>query len=172
MESGFSISNKILPADQLMFHIRGWKAKGFVIGLTNGCFDILHHGHVACLEEAKKHCSKLVVAVNSDASVKLLNKGKNRPVNSEKDRAYVLAALLSVDFVVIFDDATPLSIIETVQPDCLIKGGDYDADITDKNNPRYIVGSNVVKSKGGKVVTIPLVEGFSTTSILEKASLH
>lgn len=165
----FHISSKILTHEQLMFHIRGWKTKGFVIGFTNGCFDLLHRGHVAYLEETKKHCSKLVVAVNSDESVKMLNKGPNRPVNTATDRAYVLAGLLFVDYVVVFNEATPLSLIELVKPNCLFKGGDYDSNINDAKDPRYIVGSDVVKKNGGEVITIPFVEGFSTTNILAKA---
>lgn len=165
----FQISSKILSPEQLLLHIRGWQTKGFVIGFTNGCFDLLHRGHVSYLEETKKHCSKLIVAVNSDESVKTLNKGANRPVNKDADRAYVLAGLLFVDYVVVFNESTPLSLIEAIKPDVLFKGGDYDADITDSKNPQYIVGSDVVRQNGGKVVTIPFVEGYSTTSILEKS---
>lgn len=165
----FSISSKILSTDQLLYHIRGWQTKGFVIGFTNGCFDILHRGHVAYLEEAKKYCSKLVVAVNSDESVKMLNKGSNRPVNKAEDRAFVMASLLFVDYVVIFNEATPLSLIEMIKPDSLFKGGDYDAAAANPADPRYIVGSDVVRNHGGKVIAIPFVEGFSTTAILEKA---
>jgi D-beta-D-heptose 7-phosphate kinase/D-beta-D-heptose 1-phosphate adenosyltransferase len=164
-----NINNKIVTPEQLMFHLRGWKVKGFVIGFTNGCFDLLHRGHVSYLEETKKYCSKLVVAINSDASVKMLNKGSNRPVNQETDRAYVLSGLVFVDYVVVFDEATPLSLIELVKPDYLFKGGDYDAEVTDSKNPKYIVGSDVVKKNGGEVMTIPLVQGFSTTNIIEKA---
>lgn len=165
----FNISNKVVTPEQLMLHLRGWKAKGFVIGFTNGCFDLLHRGHVSYLEETKKYCSKLVVGINSDESVKMLNKGSNRPVNKEADRAYVLAGLVFVDYVVVFNESTPLSLIEMIKPDYLFKGGDYDTDVTDSKDPRYIVGSDVVKKNGGQVMTIPLVQGFSTTNIIEKA---
>ena len=129
------------------------------IVFTNGCFDILHVGHVTYLEAAKNLGDALVVGVNSDASVRRL-KGKSRPINPEKDRAAVLSALRCVDFVVLFEEDTPLRIITALKPNVLVKGGDY--------TPDTIVGADVVRSGGGSVVTIPLVAGKSTTAIAEK----
>lgn len=164
------MESKILSPEQTLFQANSTKIKGFTVGFTNGCFDILHKGHVAYLEEAKKHCACLIVGVNSDESVKSLNKGDNRPVNNEKDRAFVLAGLGAVDFVVIFNDSTPKSLIELIKPDFIFKGGDYDVNETDPSKKTYIIGSETVKKYGGKVMTIPFVEGYSTTSILEKTS--
>lgn len=169
MEKKFSSMQKVMSLQDLLFVMNSRRIKGLKIGFTNGCFDILHKGHVTYLEEAKKNCSFLIVGVNSDASVKRLNKGENRPINSEADRAAVLAGLASVDAIIIFDESTPAEIIAKTQPDVLFKGGDYNADSTDKNDPNYIVGSELVRSKGGKVMTIPFVQGYSTSSILEKS---
>lgn len=168
MSSGFNIENKILPIEEILYQVNSAKIKGLKVGFTNGCFDILHKGHVAYLQEAKDMCSLLIVAINSDESVKQLNKGINRPINKENDRAFVLAGLLAVDYVTIFSDTTPLSIIKNIKPDFLFKGGDYNVNEKNVDSKSYIVGSDVVKAYGGKVITIPLVEGYSTTSILEK----
>lgn len=170
MSKGFNIADKIISIEEILYRTNAAKLKGFRVGFTNGCFDILHKGHVSYLENAKKHCTLLVVAVNSNESIKHLNKGDNRPINNENDRAFVIAGLLSVDFVIVFNDATPLSLIEKIKPDFLFKGGDYDANENDKTNKKYIVGSDIVRANGGKVITIPFVEGYSTTSILEKTS--
>lgn len=129
------------------------------IVFTNGCFDIIHAGHVFYLCEAKKLGDMLIVGLNSDASVRRL-KGESRPINSEKDRATVLNALKPVDYVVIFGEDTPLELIYVVRPDFLVKGGDY--------TPDKIVGAEFVESYGGKVVTISFVEGKSTTNIVDK----
>ncbi|HYG51896.1 MAG TPA: adenylyltransferase/cytidyltransferase family protein [Flavobacteriales bacterium] len=165
---GFSPVTKIYSPEQIVLYANSYRIKGWTVGFTNGCFDILHKGHVSYLHEARSRCSMLIVAVNSDASVKTLNKGRNRPINNQDDRAFVLAALSAVTAVTFFDESTPLSLIQQIKPDFLFKGGDYDALVTDKNNPKYIVGSDFVKSYGGLVVTIPFVEGYSTTAILEK----
>jgi len=164
------MENKILPLTQLLFQSNSTKIKGFTVGFTNGCFDILHKGHVAYLEEAKKHCTCLIVGVNADESVKSLNKGDNRPVNNENDRAFVLAGLGAVDFVIVFNESTPKNLIDQIKPDFLFKGGDYDVNETDPSKKTFIVGSDTVKKYGGKVMTIPFVEGYSTTAILEKTS--
>lgn len=132
---------------------------GMKIGFTNGCFDILHVGHVRYLEETKKYCDVLVVGVNSNASVKRL-KGDARPINSENARMQVLAALESVDVVILFEEDTPLDLIKRVMPDVLFKGGDWAEE--------DIVGADVVKSSGGRVKVIEFVEGFSTTNTIEK----
>lgn len=135
------------------------KAAGRSIVFTNGCFDIIHAGHVQYLEQAKQLGEILVVGLNSDASVKRL-KGSPRPINSEEDRALVLSALQSVDYVIIFEEDTPYELIEAIQPDVLVKGGDWkEADI---------VGSDIVKAKGGRVISLPFREGLSTTNIIEK----
>ncbi len=137
----------------------GLRADGKRIVFTNGVFDILHAGHVTYLEQAQALGDVLVLGLNADESVRRL-KGPERPVNSELDRATVIAGLRSVDHVVIFGDDTPLTIIETLLPDVLVKGGDYTRDT--------IVGADVVEQHGGKVVTIPLLEGRSTTSIITR----
>lgn len=126
---------------------------------TNGCFDILHIGHIRYLQEAAKLGDMLVVGLNSDASVKRL-KGESRPVNSESERAELLCALGFVDYVVIFEEDTPYEIIDLLQPDVLVKGGDY--------SNSYVVGTDIVEARGGKLVLIPFVEGKSTTNIIEK----
>lgn len=135
------------------------ESKGKKIVFTNGCFDILHRGHVAYLNEAKKLGDVLVVGLNSDASVKEL-KGPERPVNSELDRKYVLENLKAVDFVAIFGEQTPLRLIQEVKPDILVKGGDW--------KPEQIVGSDFVISNGGQVLSLNFVDGYSTTNIIQK----
>lgn len=137
-----------------------WRVKGDRIVFTNGCFDILHRGHVEYLEEAAMLGDRLVVGVNSDASVRRLGKGTDRPLNDEQSRAKVLAALRCVDAVVIFDEDTPLELITAIQPDVLAKGGDW--------KPEQIVGADVVKARGGSVHSLKLVDGFSTTALVEK----
>ena len=134
--------------------------QGKKIVFTNGCFDILHVGHVTYLDAAKQLGDVLIVGVNSDDSVRRL-KGPSRPINNESDRSMVLSALKAVDFTVIFDEDTPLELIEQLTPHILTKGGDYSEDT--------IVGASYVRSHGGEVVVIPLVAGKSTTSILRKA---
>lgn len=135
------------------------RKEGKKLVFTNGCFDILHKGHVSYLNEAKKLGDYLMVGVNSDASVKKL-KGENRPVNNETDRAYLLDNLKPVDFVIIFTEDTPYNLIKSVVPDFLVKGGDWKED--------DIVGSDVVKANGGKVLSLHYVNDYSTTAILKK----
>jgi len=130
------------------------------IVFTNGCFDILHAGHVTYLDEAKMLGDVLVIGLNTDASVRRL-KGEHRPVNDEHDRAIVISALKSVDYVVLFDEDTPLELITLLKPDIIVKGGDY--------TPETIIGADFVRQNGGKVVVIPLVAGKSTTAIIQKA---
>ena len=162
------IQSKIIDQHKLKYVIGSWRVKGYSIVFTNGCFDILHVGHVHYLAEAASKGFFLVVGINSDDSVKRQGKGSNRPVNSQDARAFVVAGLHAVNAVCIFNEDTPLDLIKLVQPDVLVKGGDYDENETNKNSKKYIVGSDVVKASGGQVVTVPLVEGFSTTSILSK----
>lgn len=147
--------------------IQSWRNDGHKIVFTNGVFDILHVGHLHCLEEAAGFGSKLVVAINDDESVRRLNKGPERPINSESNRAYLLSGLSCVDLVIIFSEDTPLEAISAVKPDVLVKGDDYDSECSDPSNPEYIVGSNEVKKNGGEVFTIPLLPGHSTTNILK-----
>ena len=147
--------------------IQSWRNDGHKIVFTNGIFDILHVGHIHCLKAAAEFGSKLVVAINDDDSVRRLNKGPERPINSESNRAHLLSELSCVDLVIIFSEDTPLEAISAVNPDVLVKGDDYDSECSDPSNPKYIVGSNEVKKNGGEVFTIPLLPGHSTTTILE-----
>jgi len=137
-----------------------WRLKSDRIVFTNGVFDILHRGHVTYLAQAAALGHRLVIGLNSDASVKRLGKGDDRPLNSEDDRAAVLAALRFVDAVVIFDQDTPMELIQTIGPDVLVKGGDWTVD--------KIVGGEYVQGYGGEVRSLPLVEGRSTTSLVER----
>ena len=130
------------------------------LAFTNGVFDILHRGHITYLEQAAAQGHRLIVGLNSDASVKRLGKGEDRPLNTEDDRAHVLAALRCVDAVVIFDQDTPMELIQAVHPDVLVKGGDWTVD--------KIVGGEYVTKYGGEVLSLPLVEGLSTTSLVER----
>jgi rfaE bifunctional protein nucleotidyltransferase chain/domain len=136
-----------------------WKLAGEQVVFTNGCFDILHLGHVDYLEKARQTGTKMIVAVNSDASVRIL-KGPERPVNSEYARARIIASLQFVDLVVVFHEETPLELINSLLPDILVKGDDYSLET--------IVGAKEVISAGGQVKTIPLVPSYSTTGIIQK----
>ena len=147
--------------------IQEWREDGHTIVFTNGVFDILHVGHLHCLESAKSLGTKLVVAVNDDDSVRRLSKAPERPIHTEADRAQLLSALSCVDAVLIFSEDTPLTAIEAISPDVLVKGGDYNSECTDSSNPQYIVGSNEVRVAGGEVHTIPILPGHSTTAILK-----
>jgi rfaE bifunctional protein nucleotidyltransferase chain/domain len=138
-----------------------WRAhQAGPIVFTNGVFDLVHPGHVELLEAARGEGSALIVGLNSDASVRRLGKGAGRPVTPEAARARVLAGLAAVDCVVFFDEDTPLKLIARLQPDVLVKGADYPRD--------SIVGADLVESRGGRVVRVPLVQGFSTSSIVER----
>ncbi|MBN1364718.1 MAG: D-glycero-beta-D-manno-heptose 1-phosphate adenylyltransferase [Syntrophaceae bacterium] len=151
--------NKILDKKALLKKLNALRKKGKKIAFTNGCFDILHVGHIRYLREAKKNADVLVLALNSDSSVRSI-KGKKRPLMTEKERAEILAALEFIDFVTIFPESTPLKLINFLKPDVLIKGGDWPKD--------KVVGREDVVKWGGKVVIIPEVEGKSTTNIVEK----
>jgi D-beta-D-heptose 7-phosphate kinase / D-beta-D-heptose 1-phosphate adenosyltransferase len=141
--------------------VADWKAKGLKVGLTNGCFDLLHPGHVELLKRSRAACDRLVVALNTDASVRRL-KGDARPVQNEHARSVVMAAIDSVDLVTLFDDDTPLRLIDLLRPDYLIKGADYTL--------ATVVGADVVRTYGGKVILVPIERGHSTTSIIARAS--
>jgi rfaE bifunctional protein nucleotidyltransferase chain/domain len=145
-----------------------WKKDGKKIVFTNGVFDILHVGHVTYLQQAKSLGDVLIVGLNDDDSVRKLNKGPERPINDEQSRKKVLEALRAVDGVVIFKQETPLELIQHIQPDVLVKGGDYDPDQTDSTHKQYMVGSKEVRSWGGSVQVIDFVPGFSTTSVVNK----
>lgn len=162
------IEHKIVDLTSAVSRAQMWRLKDNKIVFTNGCFDILHQGHVSYLAGAAQLGSKFIVGLNSDNSIKQLGKGDNRPVNNQDSRAFVLAALGFIDMVVIYDETTPLEVIKALQPNVLAKGADYDTNETDESSKTYIVGSKEVKSNGGEVVAIPLVEGFSTTKIIEK----
>ena len=153
--------NQVLTRAELVERVALWKANGERVVFTNGCFDLLHIGHITLLEQARRCGDKLIVAINSDASVSSL-KGPSRPIVSESERARVLAALAAVDAVVIFGEATPLDLIVAVQPNVLVKGGDYNAEA--------VVGAREMQSWGGEVRIVPLVEGFSTTRLIEKGA--
>ena len=162
------VIDKIVIQEEIIQHRALFAMKNQRVVFTNGCFDILHPGHVTYLAKAASLGNKLIVGLNSDESVRSLEKAPNRPINAQDARALVLAALGFVDLVCVFNESTPEKLIEIIQPDVLVKGGDYDADETDPLSKKYIVGSEFVKSYGGQVKTIDLVQGFSTTSIIEK----
>ena len=152
-------TGKVIDLAVLQAKIERWRASGQKIVFTNGCFDILHVGHVTLLAQAKALGDKLILGLNSDASVKRL-KGEQRPINKEQDRATILAALASIDAVVLFEQDTPLQLIEALNPDVLVKGGDYTKD--------QIAGAQYVEQHGGEVVIVPFVKGYSTTETLAK----
>jgi rfaE bifunctional protein nucleotidyltransferase chain/domain len=157
--SKYSLKDKIKPLNQLVRIISSLKKQDKRIVFTNGCFDLLHYGHAKYLEEAKREGDILVVGVNSDASIRRI-KGKDRPIVGEKNRLHLIAALGSVDFTVLFNEDTPLAIIKKIRPDILIKGADW------KN--KGIVGADFIKNYGGRVITIKLVKGLSTTNLIKK----
>ncbi len=163
-----SIENKILDKEKAAMLMKVWGLQGDKIVFTNGCFDLLHRGHITYLSQAAQEGNRLIVGINSDASVKSLDKGKERPVTKELDRAFVLAGLGFIDAIIIFNENTPKELINFLQPDILVKGGDYDPEEKNSSSKKYIVGREIVLNKGGKVITIPTVEGFSTTGILAK----
>lgn len=151
--------DKILTQDQLQHKLEQWREQGEKIVFTNGCFDLLHLGHVDYLEKARQLGDKLVLGLNTDASISRI-KGPDRPLQDEMSRARVMASLLFVDAVVLFDNDTPLELIKAVQPDILVKGDDYSIE--------NIVGQDIVMANGGEVKTVPLVKGYSTTNIVKK----
>lgn len=161
-----AIENKII--DNVAVVVAEWKAQNKSIVFTNGCFDILHRGHIEYLAKASDFGDKFIVGINSDNSVKSLNKGDNRPIQDEYSRALIIATLNFIDAVVVFNEETPYDLIQKIQPDVLVKGGDYDPLITDKTDKKYIIGSNMVKNNGGRVEVIQFVEGYSTSIIEEK----
>lgn len=162
------IKHKVTSVEAMKPRVLEWKSSGEKVVFTNGCFDILHEGHVTYLAKAADFGSKLIIAINTDASVKRQGKGEERPINPESSRALILASLGFVDGVVFFDEDTPVSVIEWLKPDVLVKGADYDADEQDPSSKKYIVGRETILKHGGEVKTVALVEGFSTTNIVKK----
>lgn len=165
-----AISEKVLTLEKLAALRAAWQMKGLKTVFTNGVFDIVHRGHIALLCRAADLGDKLIVAVNSDASVRALGKGADRPVNAEADRALVVAGFQPVDAVIIFDAHTPYGLVAALKPDVLVKGGDYNAEQRDKQAKDYIVGSDLQREGGRETAVISLVDGYSTTSIIEKSS--
>ena len=152
---------KIVSTDEFISRISEWKENDLMVVFTNGCFDILHLGHVDYLEKASNFGDKLVIGLNSDRSVGIL-KGAGRPINDQQARSRVLAALEFVDLVTLFDEDTPYGLIDRAKPDVLVKGGDY--------RRQDIVGADAVVANGGLIKTIPLVKGYSTSEIISKIS--
>lgn len=153
------IEQKIMDQTQLQAQLLRWRLGSKKIAFTNGCFDILHAGHIHSLTQAASFADVLIVGLNSDSGTKKL-KGEGRPINKEQDRALMLASMVMVDAVVLFDEPTPLELIKKIMPDVLVKGGDYTIDT--------IVGSKEVIANGGKAEIIPLIPGLSTTGLAEK----
>lgn len=151
-------TDKILTPEELLNLLEDWKKEGKIV-FTNGCFDILHIGHIDYLEKARDLGAKLIVGLNTDASIKRI-KGPKRPINDETTRARILASLQFVDAVVKFSEDTPLNLIGTIKPDILVKGDDYDM--------KTIIGAEIVIAIGGEVKFIPLVKGYSTTNVITK----
>jgi D-glycero-beta-D-manno-heptose 1-phosphate adenylyltransferase len=168
MKSLNQIQNKIVSKSNLLSFAISKREAGETIVFTNGCFDILHKGHVEYLAQAADLADILIVGINSDDSVRRQNKGDNRPINSFEARATLLAALGFVNAVVSFEEDTPMDLIKVITPDVLVKGADYNPNEEDKSNENYIVGREIVLEAGGTVKVISLVEGYSTTDIINK----
>jgi D-beta-D-heptose 7-phosphate kinase/D-beta-D-heptose 1-phosphate adenosyltransferase len=159
-EAALEQAAKVGSLQEVQARVRGWQAQGELVVFTNGCFDLLHAGHVTYLERARRHGQRLVVGLNTDRSVRLL-KGPERPLIGEADRARVLAALAAVDGVVLFDEETPLRLIEALRPNVLAKGADY--------RPEEVVGADRVREWGGELVLVPVVADRSTSGIIRRA---
>lgn len=154
-----STANKIQDLPSLLLTVKDWRADHQKIVFTNGCFDLLHLGHLDYLEKSKQKGDKLIIGLNTDSSIKIL-KGENRPINNNEFRSKMLAALAFVDAIVLFSEETPKELISTLLPDILVKGSDY--------NENEIVGADIVKKNGGSVETVDLVKGFSSSNLIEK----
>ncbi|MBA3901639.1 MAG: D-glycero-beta-D-manno-heptose 1-phosphate adenylyltransferase [Bacteroidetes bacterium] len=161
MNKASILRSKIFLPDQLSRQVEVWKFHhGRKVVFTNGCFDILHQGHIDYLMKASDLGKKLIVGINTDDSVKRLGKGDSRPIQDEESRAMIIASLFFVDAVVLFDEDTPIELIKIIQPDVLVKGGDY--------TEETVVGNDFVKESGGETIIIPFLEGFSTTGIISR----
>ena len=154
------LKEKVVSLDQALKNLKAWREKNKKIVFTNGCFDIIHPGHIDYLSQARDLGDILVLGLNTDQSVRRLNKGSNRPINDERTRAYVLAGLACVDLIVFFDEETPYNLIKLLQPNVLVKGKDYEVE--------KIIGFDILKENGGEVITIPFLEGYSTSSLIKK----
>ena len=154
-----AIEKKLMNSSQLIDQLNAWQKEGCKIVFSNGCFDILHFGHIDYLARAADFGDKMVIGLNTDRSVSKI-KGPSRPINDERSRGMVLAALEFVSAIILFDEPTPYELIRLVQPDVLVKGADY--------KPEEIVGYDIVTAKGGVVKTIPFVDGYSTTKIEQR----
>ena len=159
MKTGDAIEKKIMTVAEAKLMMAALRVTGKKVSFTNGCFDILHPGHLFSLKQAAAEADYLIVGLNSDASIKKL-KGPSRPMHNTESRAKVRANLIGVDAVVVFEEETPLELIKALLPDVMVKGGDYAID--------QVVGGKEVMANGGKVIINPIVEGFSTTSLIEK----
>ena len=162
MRNASIIHQKVYSRDALIRQVAVWKFLGKRIAFTNGVFDIVHHGHIYSLTQAAQEADILIVGINSDASVKRLNKGPERPINNQESRALLIASMIMVDAVVVFDEDTPYDLILSIMPDVLVKGGDYRVE--------QVVGHREVIENGGQVIINPIVEGYSTTSIVRRIS--
>ncbi len=158
MKNIAAVNKKIFELPRLQAMVAAWRLAGKTIAFTNGCFDILHEGHIFSLSEAAKEADYLIVGVNADSSVRKL-KGEGRPVNNQHSRSLILASLLITDAVIIFEEDTPINLIASLLPDVLVKGGDYTVE--------QIVGAKEVIANGGRVVINPIIQGFSTTGIID-----
>ena len=154
------LKEKIVSQNQALKELKTWREKNKKIVFTNGCFDIIHPGHIDYLSQARDLGDMLVLGLNTDQSVRRLNKGLNRPINDERTRAYVLAGLASVDLIVFFDEETPYNLIKLLQPNVLVKGQDYEVE--------KIIGFDILKENGGQVITIPFLDGYSTSNLIKK----
>ena len=154
-----TLKNKIFSLENLKVQVENWKATGEKIVFTNGCFDIVHQGHIELLAHTADLGTSLIVGLNSDCSIQEL-KNENRPIIKQQSRAILLASFSFVDAVVLFSEQTPINLISTLLPDVLSKGGDYEIDT--------VVGHEIVQRNGGRTILIPFVEGFSSTTIIEK----
>lgn len=154
-----TIKNKIISPDQLDYYLTYWRFKQLKTVFTNGCFDIIHRGHIEYLVKARALGDLLIIGLNSDISV-LKNKGQGRPIQDQESRAVILASMTFVDAIIFFDEYTPYELIEKIKPDILVKGGDY--------IPEDIAGYDIVKSYGGTIQTIEYIKGFSTSDIVKK----
>lgn len=160
MRNASIIHQKVYNRDALIRQTAVWKFLGKRIAFTNGVFDIVHQGHLYSLTQAAQEADILIVGINSDSSVKRLNKGPERPINNQESRALLIASMIMVDAVVVFDEDTPYELILSIMPDVLVKGGDYRVE--------QVVGHREVLENGGQVIINPIVEGYSTTSIVER----
>jgi len=163
MSSLKKINTKFFSLEDLIVQADKWKKNREKIVFTNGCFDIMHRGHIEMLSHASMLGNKLIVGLNSDSSIRNL-KGESRPILDEESRKILLAALAFIDAVILFSEETPLNIISSLKPDILVKGGDYQTN--------EIIGHKVVQENGGEVVLIPFINGFSTSSIIDKIKNH